>query len=239
MHPVIGITSGRSRNEYDQTIMTITEAYTRAIMDAGGIPVVIPTIENRDDRQAAYSKLEGVLFSGGGDIAPLRYGADPHPSIADVDEVRDALELEFLGWAVEDEKPFLGICRGLQLMVVGLGGTLFTHLPDQLPGALHHGNPAHMRHDLTHEIVLRQDSRVAEIMGERTLRVNTHHHQGARDIGPRLRAVGAASDGLVEAIELPAHPFGLGVQWHPEWLTDMEPTRRLFRRFVDAAGAKR
>lgn len=239
MHPIIGITAGRTKNEHGQVITTITEAYLRAVIDAGGIPLVIPSTAGADGRQAVYSKLNGLVFSGGGDIAPERFGAAPHPRVTDVDSDRDALELEFLAWAAADGKPFLGICRGFQIMNVGLGGTLYTHLPDQLPAALQHDNPGNKRHELVHEVQLVQDSKIAEILGQRNLRVNSHHHQGAKDIAAKLSAVGTSPDGLVEAIELPTHPFGLAVQWHPEWLTNMEPTRRLFHDFVLAAGSQR
>lgn len=118
---------------------------------------------------------------------------------------------------------------------VALGGTLYTHIADQLPGALHHDHPGNMRGLLAHEVQLEEGTRIGAVMGEPLLRVNSHHHQGLKDIGAGLRAAGHAPDGLVEAIELPDHPFGIAVQWHPEWLTDQQPTRNLFSRFVEAA----
>ncbi len=235
MDPVIGITAGVSSNEFGQPVISLNQAYLRAVSDAGGIPVVVPSTSDSMQREAVYARLDALLFSGGGDIAPGRYGGEPHPRVVDVDRDRDDLELDFVARAVEDGKPFLAICRGFQVLNVGLGGTLFTHVPDQVPGALRHDNPADKRHYLAHEIQLLQDSQLAEIMGTTQLRVNSHHHQGARQIGARLRVIGTSPDGLVEAIELPSHPFGFGVQWHPEWLTDMQPTRQLFQRFVEAA----
>ncbi len=235
MRPIIGVTAGRAKNEYNQEIVALTEAYLEAVAQAGGLPVVVPYLVGTGDWQAVYARLDGILFSGGGDIAPERFGAGPHPRVDGVDPARDELELGLLQEAASDGKPFLGICRGFQVVNVGLGGTLYTHIPDQVRGALKHDNPGNMRHDLIHEVKLEEGSHVGKLMTEPLLQVNSHHHQGLKDLAPGLRAVGYSPDGLVEAIELPEHPFGLAVQWHPEWLTDMEPTRRLFKGFVEAA----
>ncbi len=239
MRPVIGITTGRGQNEYGQGTVVLTEAYIEAVIQAGGLPLLVPSLSADGCLAAIYSRLDGILFSGGGDIAPERFGAAPHPRIEGVDYARDELELALLLKAIPDGKPFLGICRGCQLVNVGLGGTLYTHIPDQLEGALHHDNAGSRRHDLVHEVKLEAGSALEQAMGEPLVRVNSHHHQGLRDLGSGLHAVGRAPDGLVEAVEVAHHPFGLAVQWHPEWLTDLEPTRRLFRHFVDAAGRNR
>ena len=134
-----------------------------------------------------------------------------------------------------DGKPFLGICRGCQLMNVALGGTLYTHIPAQLPGALDHSYPGKLRTVLVHPVKIEEGTHMAEVFGEPLIHVNSLHHQGLKDIAPSVRVTGVAPDGLVEAIELPDHPFGLAVQWHPEWLTDQAGTRNLFRKFVEAA----
>jgi len=152
-----------------------------------------------------------------------------------VDPKRDSVELKMVQSAALDGKPFLGICRGCQVLNVALGGTLYTHIPDQLPDALDHDYPGNMRTVLVHEVKLKEGTRIAEIHGEPILNVNSLHHQGLKDIASSLRVAGCAPDGLVEAIELPDHPFGLAVQWHPEWLTDQESTRNLFRKFVEAS----
>jgi putative glutamine amidotransferase len=218
-------------------------------MQAGGVPVLIPSLIANDGWDTLYTRLNGILFTGGGDISldyfpgdpqPLKNkglgAADfPHPRIHDVDPQRDAVELNLLHASVADGKPFLGICRGCQLVNVGLGGTLYTHIPDQLSNALDHAYPGEMRTVLAHEVKIAEGTRIADVLGEPIVNVNSHHHQGLKDIAPSLRVAGHAPDGLVEAIELPDHPFGLAVQWHPEWLTDQQSTRNLFRRFVEAA----
>jgi putative glutamine amidotransferase len=236
MRPIIGITTSHSKNVYSQTTVSLNQAYVRAVMQAGGVPVLIPSLIANDGWDALYARLDGILFSGGGDISLEHFKGDPHPRIADVDPERDTVELNILHAAVSDGKPFLGICRGCQLVNVGLGGTLYTHIPDQLPNALEHSYPGNMRTALVHEVKVDEGTRIAEVLGEPIVKVNSHHHQGLKDIAPSLRAAGHAPDGLVEAVELPGHPFGLAVQWHPEWLTDQQPIRNLFRRFVEAAG---
>ena len=213
----------------------LMQSYVNAVMQAGGLPVLIPSLMAEEGWDEVYARLDGILFSGGGDIGLDYSPGASHPRIDDVDPARDSIELKMVQAAASDGKPFLGICRGCQVMNVALGGTLYTHIPDQLPNALDHSYPGNMRTVLVHEIKIEEGTRIAEIFGEPIIKVNSLHHQGLKDIPSSLRIAGHAPDGLVEAIELPEHPFGLAVQWHPEWLTDQEPTRNLFRNFVQAA----
>jgi putative glutamine amidotransferase len=236
MQPIIGITTSHSSNAFNQTTVLLNQAYIKAILQAGGVPVLIPSSVAESGWDALYARLDGILFSGGGDISLDYFKGDPHPRIDDVDPERDTVELNLLHAAVSDGKPFLGICRGCQVVNVGLGGTLYTHLPDQFPNALDHAYPGNMRTVLVHEVRIEEGTHIADVLGEPIVRVNSHHHQGLKDIAASLRIAGHAPDGLVEAIELPDHPFGLAVQWHPEWLTDQQSTRNLFRRFIEAAG---
>jgi putative glutamine amidotransferase len=236
MKPLIGITTHQSTNVHGHPTVALMQSYINAVIQAGGVPVLIPSMIAGDGWDAAYSRLDGILFSGGGDIALEHFHGEPHPRIADVEPERDSVELSLIRASASDGKPFLGICRGCQVLNVGLGGTLYTHIPDQLPNALDHSYPGNMRTVLVHEIKIEEGTRVAEIYGEPIIKVNSLHHQGIKDIAPSLRVAGYAPDALVEAVELPDHPFGLAVQWHPEWLTDQEGTRNLFRKFVEAAG---
>ncbi len=212
------------------------QSYVNAVIQAGGVPILVPSLIAEDGWDAVYSRLDGILFSGGGDIGLEFSPGEPHPRIDGVDLARDSIEMKMIRAAAFDGKPFLGICRGCQVVNVALGGTLYTHIRDQLPNALDHDYPGNMRTVLVHEVKLEEGTHVAEILGEPILEVNSLHHQGLKDIASSLRVAGRAPDGLVEAVELPDHPFALAVQWHPEWLTDQEPTRNLFRRFVEAAG---
>lgn len=236
MKPIIGITTNQSANVHGHPTITLMQSYINAVVQAGGVPVLIPSLIAEDGWDAVYSRLDGLLFSGGGDISLDYFTGDPHPRIDDVDLARDSVELKFIQAAASDGKPLLGICRGCQMVNVALGGTLFTHIPDQLPNALDHNYPGNRRTVLVHEVKIEEGTRIAEIYGEPIIKVNSLHHQGLKDIAPALRATGHSPDGLVEAVELPDHPFALAVQWHPEWLTDQVSTRKLFRHFVNAAG---
>jgi len=236
MQPLIGITTNQSHNVYWQPTITLMQSYVNAVTQAGGVPVLIPSLIEEDGWDAVYSHLDGILFSGGGDISLDYFSGDPHPRIDDVDLQRDSVELKFVQAAASDGKPFLGICRGCQVVNVALGGTLYTHIPDQFPNALDHAYPGNMRTVLVHEVKIEEGTHTAEIYGEPIIQVNSLHHQGLKDIASSLRIAGHSPDGLVEAIELPDHPFGLAVQWHPEWLTHQESTRNLFRKFIDVAG---
>jgi putative glutamine amidotransferase len=230
--PLVGITSRNSKDADSQPTLVIQHVYLNAITQAGGIAIPIPSNLSEENLQQLYLNLNGILFSGGGDIALPLYPGLPHPRIDSVDQARDATELCLMNSAIRDGKPILGICRGAQLMNVALGGTLYTHIPDQLPHALNHDYLGSQRTVLAHEVRIEEGTRLAGMLGAPIVKVNSHHHQGLKDIAPGLRVAGHAPDGLVEAVEVPDHPFGVAVQWHPEWLTDQPAMLRLFRTFI-------
>jgi putative glutamine amidotransferase len=235
MQPVIGITTFEGTNPDGLPTSLLLQAYIHAIMQAGGVPVMIPSMLAEQGWDVLYGRLDGILFSGGGDIAPEYYHGENHQRVAGIDPLRDTIEFNLLRAVVDDGKPFLGICRGIQTVNVGLGGTLYEHLGEQFRGEIDHTYPSTMRTTLVHEVKIEEGTRIAEAVGEPVLKVNSLHHQGIRDVAPGLRVTGYAPDGLVEAVELPDHPFGLAVQWHPEWMTDQLSTRKLFKAFVEAA----
>lgn len=239
MQPVIGVTTLEGKNPDGLPTVMIIQAYIHAIMQAGGVPVLIPSMLADSGWDVLYKRLDGVVFSGGGDIVPEHYHGEDHPRVADIDPQRDSIELSLLRAVVDDGKPFLGICRGIQTVNVGLGGTLYEHLGEQFRGEIDHTYPSNMRTHLVHEVKIEEGTQTAEVVGEPILKVNSLHHQGIREIAPVLRVTGYAPDGLIEAVELPDHPFGLAVQWHPEWMTDQHSTRKLFKAFVEAAEKKR
>lgn len=236
--PLIGITTRKSFTQANLPSISIQRAYTDAILQAGGAPILIPSDLPEAGWRLLFDRLDGLLFTGGGDIAVQRYGGDFHPSLGGVDESRDELELGLARLAVERGKPFLGICRGLQVLNVALGGTLYSDIASQLANALEHnapggdGLPARTR--LMHPVTLRPASRLAQIAGAASLNVNSLHHQGIQTLAATLSAAASAPDGLLEAVEVTDHPFGLAVQFHPEWLGDQPPIRRLWQAFVDA-----
>lgn len=233
--PLIGITTRNSKDADGHPTVSLQHSYVNAITQAGGVAVPVPVILPEEDFLQLYDHLDGILFTGGGDISLDYFPGSNHPRVAGVDIARDSTELALLRAATNDGKPYLGICRGAQLMNVALGGTLYTHIPDQLPGALDHDYPGNMRQAIVHPVNVDESTRAAGIFGETLLHVNSLHHQGLKDIAPALRVAGYAPDGLVETVELPDHPFAVAVQWHPEWLTDQPAMQRLFKSFVDAA----
>ena len=237
MHrPLIGITARHDITSEKLRSVMLLQAYVTAIIDAGGAPILIPPELPEDGWRVMLDRLDGVLFSGGADIGLEHFNGEPHPTV-EVNPVRDELELPLLRAAVDADKPTLGICRGFQVMNVALGGSLYTHIIDQLPNALEHQwYSLQPRTYLAHPVRVEEGTRLAEILGAPLLDVNSLHHQGIKDLAPGLKPTAYAPDGLIEGIELPDRKFAMAVQWHPEWMTSHEEMRRLFARFVEAAG---
>jgi putative glutamine amidotransferase len=235
--PVIGLTTNRlaSTNPLAPN-HGVSEAYVQAISNAGGLPLLIPLGLPEHDWQALAARLDGILFTGGSDLDPAIFNGTPHPRVYDVDPDRDALEIALARHAAGTGRPFLGICRGAQAVNVALGGTLYTDITDQVPGALRHDwYPDIPRGYRAHPVALDPSSQLAGILGTIHPQVNSLHHQGLQHIGAGLAVTGQAPDGIVESVELPGHPFGIAVQWHPEWLQDDPAMRALFRAFIEAA----
>ena len=232
--PVIGMTTRHGKTDQGLPDVYLLQAYLDSIVRAGGVPVLIPSDLPEGGWQALYGRLDGILLTGGGDIATEHFGGEPHPRISGVDPLRDALELALLQASAGDGKPFLGICRGCQVVNVALGGTLYTHIGDQLPGAIEHDYRSGPRDYLAHDVEIGKGTQLARILGETTLAVNSLHHQGVKGTASVLKPVACAPDGLVEAVELPNHPFGIAIQWHPEWLVTQPASQRLFQAFVDS-----
>jgi putative glutamine amidotransferase len=228
--PVIGITTYSELARWglwEQQASVLPLGYIDEVVAAGGIPVLLPPVAGVE---AAVARLDGLIISGGPDVEPVRYGEQPGPHTTVVRPERDAAELAVFRAALELGRPVLGICRGMQLMNVGLGGTLIQHLPDAVGHEGHSPTPGTMSE---HAISVSQSSCLAAIVGAGPAVVPTHHHQGIGKLGSGLVPTAWAQDGTVEAFELDraAHPFALAVQWHPEAGTE----RGLFRALVAAA----
>jgi len=176
--------------------------------------------------------LDGILFTGGYDIDPRQYGNQPHPRVEGVDEDRDRMEVYLVREVIRSPKPFLGICRGLQVINVAMGGSLYEHLPDQFHGGITHDNHHRVRGFLAHSVSVKPNTRLSQIISSNQVLVNSLHHQGICRIAPELHPTAHAPDGLIEAFEIPGHPFGLAVQWHPEELQEFEVMRILFQTFI-------
>ena len=240
MTPIIGISAGTVRNPYDGVpFMALRPTYTHAVDVAGGVPLIIPHNVDTDGLRRIYDRLDAVIVSGGGDVDPTCYGADRSIYTSGIDDARDAAELQLVRWAVDGEKPLLCICRGAQVMNVVLGGTLIQDIRAEIPDTLRHDHPGgrwftHIAHDIT----VSADSKLSAALDLETdkVAVNSLHHQALGRVGEGLTITACAPDDIIEAIELPEHPFALGVQWHPEALVDdSPPMRRLFEALVHAA----
>jgi putative glutamine amidotransferase len=234
--PVIGLTTYHGMDDESTPIVGLNRAYVDALIGSGAAPVLIPSGMQEHTCRELFNRLDGIVFTGGGDVDPDRFHGEKYPKIDDVDLERDDIELRLLMAAVVEKKPFLGICRGLQLINVGLGGTLYTHIPAQLPLAQKHDFKLNYPRDfLAHSVRLVGGTHLADILDATEIMVNSMHHQGVKDIAGALHSAADSPDGLVEGIELPDHPFGIAVQWHPECIADQPSSQKLFHAFVDAA----
>lgn len=217
-------------------------AYKRAVEKAGGEPVLLYDAPDPADVSRALDDVDGLLLPGGADVDPAEYGARDHPSVSVAPPAYDRLELEAARVALHEDVPTLAICRGVQVMNVALGGTLWVDLPDEFEAANglrleHRQTPPYPRHEATHPVDLTEGSTIARLLRSRMTPTNSMHHQALRRIAHDLVPAGRARDGIVEAVEARTnHPFYLGVQWHPEEMIEVdEPSRELFAEFVRRA----
>jgi putative glutamine amidotransferase len=235
MRPVIGLTSYRQRGQtgvWDTEMAMLPAFYLEGVSRAGGLAVILPPQQIDDsDATALLAGLDGLIVTGGRDVESSRYGQSPHQAAEKPDQLRDLLEDRLIEAAIEANLPFLGICRGSQMLNVNRGGTLMQHLPDVVgdnryqPGG---GNFAHMNMDV------QVGSRLATIFGSSVQNAALYHHQAVDEVGEGLRVSAYSPDGIIQAIELDDHPFGIAVQWHPEQTLD---DLRLFEALVRAASA--
>jgi putative glutamine amidotransferase len=245
MRPLIGVTTSEMRlprrthplpeGDPPQAEMALGIVYARAVEAAGGLPVVLPPLEEAAI-PALVDRLSGVCLSGGPDLDPAAYEADPDPHLGPVEPDLDAFELAVAQRADTLGIPILGICRGCQALNVARGGTLHQHLPDVTDGSIAHRQRASGR-ETTHAVRIEAGSRLASIVGDAELDVNSFHHQAVDRLGRGLRAVAWAPDGVIEGIEDDGQGLYLGVQWHVETLVDRPRHARLFDVLVEAASA--
>lgn len=226
--PVIGVTAYGEQARYgvwDHEAVLLPRTYSDVVIAAGGVPVLLPPVP---ESAAAVDRLDAVVLAGGPDVGPDRYGAAPHPRTGAPRPERDAAELAVLHRALERGIPVLGVCRGAQILNVGLGGTLVQHVPDAVGHTGHNPSPGVFG---TVEVALEPGSRTGAALGPRAT-VRCHHHQALDRLADGLVVTGRATDGLVEAVERAGAPWVVGVQWHPEEVaTDV----RLMSALVRAA----
>lgn len=227
--PLIGITT-HSRNVADEVVLPGT--YVDAIQAAGGNPILLPT--NQACSEHLLSKLDGLVFSGGGDINPTLYNGEAHPEIYGIDEARDRFEFAIAQFALTKQIPVFGICRGMQMLVVASGGTLVEHVPDVYGNLIAH-RLNHPRRPIPHNVEVMPNSRLARLVGVTQMNIVSWHHQAVRTVPRGWRIAAQADDGLIEAIENPNHPWMMALQWHPELSIHDPAHQKLFRSFIEAA----
>ncbi|MFE1627599.1 gamma-glutamyl-gamma-aminobutyrate hydrolase family protein [Brevibacillus reuszeri] len=233
MRPIIGVTTFLSeQSKYS----TVSRNYIDSIYAAGGLPVNIPIISNESNYEDYIDMLDGLLFTGGNDIAPYYFGENPVRELNSMSSIRDEYEFSLFKAAYEKNMPIFGICRGIQLINVAMDGSLYQDIYSQCPGTLGH-SPEHTASDeFYHAVQIKVDTQLYEIFGEERIFTNSFHHQSVKQLGNNLIATAYSEDGIVEAIESTEDRFLLGVQWHPECMTKRHPMfLKLFRAFVEAS----
>ncbi|WP_400164138.1 gamma-glutamyl-gamma-aminobutyrate hydrolase family protein [Brevibacillus sp. TJ4] len=222
MRPIIGIACSKMylhNNTLDQYFY-VAQGYVKGIALAGGTPLLLPLLDEQPSTYAAMLEaLDGLILTGGEDPAPHLFGEEPQQRLGEVDYERDLAELALIKLAIEQKKPILGICRGLQILNVACGGTLIQDIPSQVPGAFQHAQKGSRQYG-AHKVQL-QPGFLADVLGQTELLVNTSHHQAVKDVAPGFKATAVAADGVIEAIES-LDGLHVGVQWHPErmWFHD-------------------
>ena len=232
----IGVT-GVTRHVLGADRSQVNAAYVRAVLRAGGIPLILPPLIRPQDAGTVLDGLDGLVLSGGEDVDPAHFNSEPHPALGDVDPVRDAFELALFREAWRRRLPVLAICRGIQLVNVALGGTLWQDIPSQRPAALGHKHTGD-RDDRTHPVALVPGSRLAAALGTTRCEVNSFHHQSVRELAAGLVITATAPDGEIEGLEgAEGAPWLLAVQWHPEEFhaDDTAPDHGLFAALLREA----
>jgi putative glutamine amidotransferase len=244
MKPIIGITpspimDAGSSGTFEKYALATT--YVNAVIAAGGTPVILPPQDGASE--SLLGLVDGLLFSGGADIDPEHYGdSEVHPTTYDVHPLRDRFELELIAQAIERDLPILCICRGIQVLNVACGGTLFQHVPEQYDTAIPHRQQeaGFESFQPSHDVVAEPGTLLERVYASDRIPVNSYHHQAVRSLAPSLKVAGHAEDGLMEAVEVTGRTFVLGVQWHPEMMFHEHAEHlRPFEELVAAATARK
>ncbi|HEX7555924.1 MAG TPA: gamma-glutamyl-gamma-aminobutyrate hydrolase family protein [Leptolinea sp.] len=234
--PKIGVTISSDEHHDRTSELKLKEAYFTSIRLAGGEPIAFPMDTPMEQVPVLAATFQGILLTGGGDIDPVLFNGETHPRVYGIDRQRDLLEIALVNYCASNKLPLLGICRGMQVINVALGGTLYTDIADQMPGALRHScYPAYSRDYLAHSVLISVSTHLTAITSQSRMMVNSMHHQGIKELAADLTLSAIAPDGLVEGIEFMFHPFFLGVQWHPECLPNSPSDQALFSALVRAA----
>ena len=244
MAPIIGITAtlkedvdAVAERPLGRFVRTDLD-YVEGVVGAGGVPVVLPPVGDERAAETVIQSLDGLLLSGGSDLDPRYYGEEPVPELGPTIPERDAFEMALVGLALRRGMPVFGICRGMQVLNVALGGTLYQDLPSQWKGDVLKHRQDTPKWQPTHEVEVGDGSYIAGVMDRGMVKVNSYHHQGIRDLADGLVVTGRSSDGVIEAVEASdlSKRWLLGVQWHAEAMRGAGPQQeRLFEAHVSAA----
>lgn len=240
--PLVGLTttSVTRGGSHNRPQVMLYSAYIYALEACGLAPVLLTPHHGARSVESLLEHCGGLVLSGGEDVDPRRYNEEPHPKLGSVTPERDEMEMAALGFALERGLPVFAICRGIQVLNVFMGGTLYQDLGAQYPSELRHAQDAPWS-DRTHRVSVHAGSILREVVGTDELLINSFHHQAIRDVGQGLRVTAVAADGLIEAVEATQHPWVVGVQWHPErheaHAPDTDPDRRLFAAFAEAVAS--
>jgi putative glutamine amidotransferase len=215
----------------------MSQRYVSTLAGVGGVPFIVPLLNDQTALRAIYDELDGVFLCGGVDMDPRHYGAPRHRLCGRTDPARDRAELQLVQWAIQDKKPVFGVCRGVQVINVASGGTLYQDLAAEIAQSIKHDYfPIQGRYErdlLSHSVSVDEESRLGRLLGVRRIKVNSMHHQGISQLGNGLVPTAWAPDGIIEAVESVNGHYLLGVQWHPEELASTDPRmRRLFATFI-------
>jgi putative glutamine amidotransferase len=216
--------------------------YVEVLRQAGAVPWIVPLLPyDKETMEEIFSRLDGVFLTGGADVDPATYNESKIPACGYTDPARDAVEIMLLNHAREMHKPVLAVCRGIQILNVCYGGTLYQDIPSQVPAAMKHDHfPSKenvpTRQYLSHDITVTPNTRLRSILEDAVVPVNSMHHQAIKDLAPGLRPNAYAPDGIIEGVEGTNGQYLMAVQWHPEELVDTQPSmKRLFESFIAAA----
>lgn len=229
MKPLIGLTCS-----YEEGKQILNDRYRETVEAFGGVPVLLPITLEIQTILSYTEKIDGLILTGGEDINPLLFGEEPKKELGEINPDRDFFELNLCRLFLAKEKPILGICRGLQVLNVAAGGSLFQDLATQLPESIQHQQKA-PKHHVSHEIYLEESTLLHRLLNVNQLRVNSFHHQSVKSLGKGFKEVAWASDGVIEGIEK-NKGFAVGVQWHPEHLyKEFENQNKIFWGLTEAS----
>ena len=235
MRPVIGLVP---LDDTKLNSLWMLNDYFDALYEAGAVPVMLSISDDEEDLSPLAEKLDGLLITGGQDVDPALYGEEPHEKLGSLSRLRDKMETKLTDAFLKLDKPILGICRGLQLLNVYFGGTLYQDIPSQFETENNHDMDRPYDR-FVHTVIIEEGTRLADILHSGEIGVNSLHHQAIKDLAPGLTVDAVSEDGLIEGIEHKDYTYVVAVQWHPELMhTTDENSRLIFRSFIDAVITK-